>query len=269
MHKILLTFISATFVATTFSQQVKLPVGKKFQMITDVKSTSTATAAGQDVDMYNTSIVYIDHELKSATENKLVLGLVIKKVTGSVSMMGQEQNFDSDDSSFRANPGFEESFRMLGKETEVIVENGKVLVRGELEEAAKIISGDNGDANDMGRVFLLLADSLIKPGYTWTNYDSSEAATTETNQLIYKVTDSSVEVLVNSKLRIANTISKNGMEVKQQTEGTVKASRIYNRSTGLLMTETATSEIKGNMDVMGQQIPLNSKQDIKTTVRVL
>lgn len=269
MKKITLIALGISLIGNLYAQQLKLPAGKKFQLVTEVKGTSTTSMMGQDIEMVNTSVVYVDHELKSVDAKKFVLGLLIKRITGSVSGMGQEQSFDSNDESFKSNPGFGEAFKSIGKETEVTVEEGKVIVNGGLAETAKIMSGNTGDANEMGRVFLLLKDSDIKVGHTWTTSTSAEGVSSESNFSVEKVTEKEVEILVNAKVKITATMNQNGMEIKQQTEGTAKSTRIYDRSTGLLMAEAAISDLKGNMEVMGQQMPLSSKQETKTTVKLL
>lgn len=269
MKKSALTIILIGFLGNLSAQQVKLPVGKKFQMITAIKGNSITSMMGQDIEMTNTSTVYVDHELKSADEKKFVLGLKITRITGSVAGMGQEQQFDSDDPSFKSNPGFEEGFKSLGKETEVVVEEGKVAVKGELAEAARIISGNAGDANEMGKIFLLLKENDLKTGYSWNTNTSGEGSSAQNVFTVGKVTDTEVEILVDAKVKNTSTINQNGMEIKQQTEATTKAARIYNKSTFLLISETANSEIKGNMEIMGQQVPLNSKQEITTVVKLL
>lgn len=269
MRKFLMATMMLGGIIAVKAQQVKLPVGKKFQVVTESKGNNVTSMMGQDIEMTNTSTVYVDHELKSADKKKFVLGLIIKRITGGVSGMGQEQQFDSDDPSFKSNPGFEEGFRSLGKEIEVDVEEGKVAIKGELAEAVKIISGNSGDANEMGKIFLLLKDEDIKEGHRWISNTSSETGTSETNNVIEKVTDKEIQVLANSTIKISSTMTQNGMEIKQKTEGTVKSTRIYDRATGLMMSEVSTGDIKGNMEMMGQQIPLTSKIETKTSVKML
>lgn len=269
MSKFLLTVIGIGCMAAATAQQVKLPVGKKFQMITEVKANNITSMMGQDMEMSSSSIVYIDHELKSSGTNKFSMSLIIKRITGNVSMMGQEQHFDSDDESVRSNPVLADALQSLGKETEVVVEDGKVSGKGELMDVMKTVSGNATDINDLGRVFLLLKESDIKVGYTWSSNTSADGSTTESNLSIEKITDKEIEIMVSSKVKIANTMNQNGMEIKQQTEGTVKATRVYDKATGLLISELSTGDIKGNMEVMGQQVPLSSKIETKTSVKLL
>jgi len=269
MRKLFMTSMILGCIITVKAQQIKLPVGKKFQLITEVKSNSVTSAMGQDMEMSNTSTIYLDHELKSVGTNKFSMGVIIKRITANVSMMGMDQNFDSDDETVRSNPAFAEAFKSLGKEAEVIVDGGKVTMQGEMMEALKTISGAASEGNDMGRIFLLLKDEEIKEGYTWTSKNSSESGTSETSNTIEKVTDKEIQVLANATVNISSSMMQNGMEIKQKTEGSVKSTRIYDRATGLMISEASIGNIKGNVEAMGQMMPLSSKIESKTSVKLL
>lgn len=269
MRKLWMTAMMLGCIIVVKAQQVKLPVGKKFQVITEVKSNNVTSAMGQDMEMSNTSTVYLDHELKSVGTNKFSMGVIIKRITSSVSMMGQEQSFDSDDEAVRSNPALAEAFASLGKEAEITIDAGKVTMQGEMLDALKNIPGAASEGNDMGRVFLLLKDEEIKEGHTWTTNSSSESGTSETSNTIEKVTDKEIQIVANSTVKVASTMSQNGIEIKQKTEGTVKSTRIYDRATGLMISEISIGDIKGNMEAMGQQMPLTSKIETKTSVKLL
>ncbi len=269
MRKLWMTSLMLGCIIAVKAQQIKLPVGKKFQVITEVKGNNVTSMMGQDMEMSNTSTVYLDHELKSVGANKFSMGITIKRITASVSIMGQEQSFDSDDEAVRSNPALADAFKTLGKEAEVTVDGGKVTMQGEMMEALKTIPGAASEGNDIGRVFLLLKDEEIKEGYTWTSNSSSESGSIETNNVIEKVTDKEIQVLANATVKISSTMTQNGMEIKQKTEGTVKSTRIYDRATGLMISEVSIGDIKGNMEVMGQQMPLTSKTETKTSIKML
>ncbi|MBL0882961.1 MAG: hypothetical protein IBJ16_06400 [Chitinophagaceae bacterium] len=269
MRKILMVTMMLSGIIAVKAQQVKLPVGKKFQIVTESKGNNITSMMGQDMEMSNTTTIYLDHELKSVGTNKFSMGMIIKRITANVAMMGQEQSIDSDDEAIRSNPALAEAFKSLGKEIEIIVDAGKVTMQGEMLEALKTIPGATAEGDDLGRVFLLLKDDDIKEGYTWISSNSSETGTSETNNVIEKVTDKEIQVLASGTIKISSTITQNGMEIKQKTEGTVKSTRIYDRVTGLMISEVSTSDIKGNMEVMGQQMPLTSKMQTKTIVKLL
>ena len=269
MRKILMVTMMLSGIIAVKAQQVKLPVGKKFQVITEVKGNSVTSVMGQDMEMSNTTTIYLDHELKSVGTNKFSMGMIIKRITANVAMMGQEQSIDSDDEAVRSNPALAEAFKSLGKEIDITVDGGKVTMQGEMLEALKTIPGATSEGNDIGRVFLLLKEEDIKEGYTWISNNASESGTSETNNVIEKVTDKEIQVLANSTVKLSSTMTQNGMEVKQKTEGTVKSTRIYDRATGLMISEISTGDIKGNVEVMGQQMPLTSKTETKTSVKFL
>lgn len=269
MRKLLMTAFTLTYIATVSAQQVKFPIGKKFQVVTEVKSNTVTSAMGQDMEMSNTSTIYIDHELKSVGDKKFSIGVVIKRIAATVSVMGQEQSIDSDDETIKSNPALADAFKSLGKEAVVTVDEGKVSMQGEMMDVLKNIPGAGSEGNDMGRVFLLLKDEETKVGHSWTSNVSSESGIVETNHVIEKVTDVEVQIQATSKIKVTSTMNQNGLEIKQQTEGAIKSTRVYNRTTGLMISELSSGDIKGNMEVMGQQMPLTSKIETKTSIKLL
>ncbi len=269
MNKVSLFALGLVCMLHLNAQQVKLPAGKKFQMITEVKNSSVTSMMGQEMEVNNTSKIYVDNELKSVGDNKFSMGVMVKRIVVNVSVMGQEQSIDSDDPATKSDPTFAEAFKSLNNETQITVENGKVVSQGEMMESARALLGNTADITDIGRLFLQLKDENIKTGYVWTDSSSSGGSSIKSNLSIEKVTDTEVEVRVNSELKIATTMNQNGMEIKQQTEGSTKATRIYDRSTGLLLSEIATTDSKGNMEVMAQQMPMSSKIETKTTIKFL
>ncbi len=269
MRKILIATMMLSTIVAVKAQQVKLSVGTKFQVITESKGNNITSMMGQDMEMSNTTIIYLNHELKSVGINKFSIGMIIKRITANVSIMGQEQSIDSDDEAIRSNPVLAEAFESLGKEIEITVDSGKVTMQGEMLEALKTIPGATSEGSDVGRMFLLIKEEDTKEGYTWVSNNFSESGPSETNNIIEKITDKEIQVLANSTIKVSSTITQNGMEIKQKTEGTVKSTRIYDRATGLMISEMSTSDIKGNMEVMGQQMPLTSKIETKTSVKLL
>lgn len=269
MRKILMATMMLSAIIAVKAQQVKLPVGKKFQVITEVKSNNVTTIMGEDIEMYNTTTVYLDHELKSVTANKFSIGVVIKRMIASVFVMGIEQSFDSDDESVRSNPDLADAFKSLGKEIEASIEDGKMTLQGEMLVALKTISGTTFEGNDLGRLFLLLKDEDIKEGYTWISNNSSESGIDATNNVIEKITDKEIQVLANSTVKVSSATTQNSKNLEQKTEGTIKSTRIYDRATGLMISEISSGDIKGNMEVMGQQMLLTSKIETKTSVKLL
>jgi hypothetical protein len=128
-----------------------------------------------------------------------------------------------------------------------------------------LLTQSNG-TSDQAKYFLTLPAASIKPAHQWSVVDNKPDASTESLFVIAEVTatDISVNVLTNAK--ITSTMNQNGMEIKQNTQGTIKLKRIYDAKTGMLKSETGTGGLKGTMNVMGQDAPIDLKVTTKSSV---
>ena len=262
--------VAALFAAafTANAQAPKLPAGTKFKVVTESNNITSMSMMGQDIELSNGSKSYADFHLKSVSGSSYQLSTSITRISGSVSAMGNEQTFDSEDASLKSNPMVAEQLKMLNKPIDFTIENGKVVNTASAagSDVLTALLGQTNGTTDQAKYFLTLPAASIKPAYQWSVVDNKPDAASESLYVIAEVnaTDISVNVLTNVKL--ATTLNQNGMEIKQNTQGTMKAKRIYDAKTGLLKSETATGALKGTMNVMGQDAPIDLKVTTKSSV---
>jgi hypothetical protein len=262
--------VAALFAAafTANAQAPKLPAGTKFKVVTESNNITSMSMMGQDIELSNGSKSYADFHLKSVSGSSYQLSTSITRISGSVSAMGNEQTFDSEDASLKSNPMMAEQLKMLNKPIDFTIENGKVVNTASAagSDVLTALLGQTNGTTDQAKYFLTLPAASIKPAYQWSVVDNKPDAASESLYVIAEVnaTDISVNVLTNVKL--ATTLNQNGMEIKQNTQGTMKAKRIYDAKTGLLKSETATGALKGTMNVMGQDAPIDLKVTTKSSV---
>jgi hypothetical protein len=261
---------AALFVAafTTNAQAPKLPAGTKFKVVAESNNITSMSMMGQDIELTNGSKSYADFHLKSVSGSSYQLSTSITRISGSVSAMGNEQTFDSEDASLKSNPMMAEQLKMLNKPIDFTIENGKVVntTSAAGSDILTALLGQTNGTTDQAKYFLTLPAASIKASHQWSVVDNKPGAATESLYVISEVTatDISVNVLTNAK--ITSTMNQNGMEIKQNTQGTIKAKRIYDARTGLLKSETATGALKGTMNVMGQDAPIDLKVTTKSSV---
>jgi hypothetical protein len=261
---------AALFVAafTTNAQAPKLPAGTKFKVVTESNNITSMSMMGQDIELSNGSKSYADFHLKSVSGSSYQLSTSITRISGSVSAMGNEQTFDSEDASLKSNPMMAEQLKMLNKPIDFTIENDKVVntTSAAGSDVLTALLGQTNGTTEQAKYFLTLPAASIKASHQWSVVDNKPGAATESLFVISEVTatDISVNVLTNAK--ITSTMNQNGMEIKQNTQGTIKAKRIYDARTGLLKSETATGALKGTMNVMGQDAPIDLKVTTKSSV---
>jgi hypothetical protein len=263
-------FVAALFAAafTTSAQAPKLPAGTKFKVITESNNITSMSMMGQDIELSNGSKLYQNFELKSVSGASYHLATAITRIAGSVSAMGNEQNFDSEDASLKSNPMMAEQLKVLNKPIDYTIENGKVVnsVSAAGSEVLNALLAQNNGTSDQAKYFLTLPAASIKAAHQWSVVDNKPEAATESLFVIAEVTSTDISVNVLTNVKLSNTLNQNGMEIKQNTQGTIKLKRIYDAKTGLLKSETGTGGLKGTMNVMGQDAPIDLKVTTKSSV---
>lgn len=250
------------FAVNVQAQVSKIPVGKKIQLESSSKMTTKLNMMGQDMEMPMTMTILADLSAKSAEINTLKAAVTLKKFSGSLSIIGQETNFSSDDKNIANNPQAAEVLKNFNKEEEVLLEDGKV--KGKLDV------GTNGvpTSPELARMtFLTLNPDNIKEGYKWTEESNSDGTKNTTIYAITKVTTTDVEVTATSSIKIEKTIQQMGMDMKQNLSGTSTSVRLYNAATATLKADATKMEMSGTMLVMGNEAPISISSITTTTVK--
>ncbi len=268
MKKIIL--VAAIFAAafTTNAQAPKLPAGTKFKVVTESNNITSMSMMGQDIELSNGNKLYQNFELRSVSGNSYLLSTSITRIATSVSAMGNEQSFDSDDASLKSNPMVAEQLKVLNKQIDYTIENNKVVKTASAAGSDllnTLLTQSNG-TSDQAKYFLTLPAASIKASHQWNVAVSKPEATTESLFVISEVTDTDISVNVLTNVKLSNTLNQNGMEIKQNTQGTIKLKRIYDAKTGMLKSETGTGGLKGTMNVMGNDAPIDLKITTKSSV---
>lgn len=261
----LIVFFSLSYVSLK-AQSGSLTTGKKFQSVTEMKTTMTMSAMGQDMEFENTGTNIAEYQLMAITKNGYTLNSVIKGIKTITKAAGQTHSFDSDDESTRNNPQFAEVVKMLNTTTQIVVENNIATIKG---EAADMMSsaGLGGMGNDQSK-FILSGDlSRFRLGDQW-----ADSAVTNDNKNLNEytvtgLTGAIVEIQVKTTTKINATVTQGGMAVKQDLLGNITAQRKYDKATGLLNTEQMEMTISGSMEIMGQSAPVSMKGKTTTVIK--
>ena len=263
---IVAAIIAAAF--TTSAQAPKLPAGTKFKVVIESNNITSMSMMGQDIELSNGSKIYQNFELKSVSGASYLLATSITRIAGSVSAMGNEQSFDSEDASLKSNPMVADQLKVLNKQIDFTIENGKVVNTASAtgSEVLNALLAQNNGTSDQSKYFLTLPTASINALHQWSVVDNKPEAASESLFVIADVTATDISVNVLTNVKLSNTISQNGMEIKQNTQGTIKLKRIYDAKTGLLKSETGTGGLKGTMNVMGQDAPIDLKVTTKSSV---
>lgn len=261
MKKIIVSAVLLVTVATQ-AQVSKIPVGKKIQLESVAKMTTKVNAMGQDMEMPMKMTMEVDLAAKSVEANTLNASVTVKKVSGTLSMMGQENTFSSDDKNTTNNPQAAELMKNINKEEAVELEDGKVKGKANIG-----INGMPTSTEFARMVFLTLNADNIKEGYKWTEEISNEASKMNTIYAITKVTSTEIEVTATTNIKVEGTIQQMGMDMKQNLKGTMTSVRVYDATTAILKADATKLEMSGTMNAMGMDAPISMSSITTTTVK--
>jgi hypothetical protein len=244
------------------AQVSKIIVGKKVALESTGKTITKISMMGQEMEMPLSMTMLIDLNAKAIEANSLKAGVTLKKVSGTLSMMGQENSFSSDDKNISSNPQAAEMMKTLNKEEEVTLEDGKV--KGKLDIGTTGVPTSTEWAR---MVFLTLKAENIKEGYKWTETSDTDGTKNNTIYAVTKVTATDIEVTATSSMKIEKTIQQMGMDMKQNLTGTSSSVRVYDALTAILKADATKIEMTGTMLVMGNEAPISISTISTTTVK--
>jgi len=256
------------------AQSIKLSAGATLELNQNIDMNTKSTMMGTEIEGTTNAKNKVLAKIKSVKDSVMVVVFTIKRIQGSISMMGQNQQFDSDDSSNKSNPAYEAIAGNLNKEEE------HTFVNGMLVNDSKKASSSNENAGNLIGGFSVsnteFASKLFSPieakgkaiGFKWPSEEKTED-TSSTSISIYsitKATDTELEITQNTTQKARGTIKAMGMEVKQNTTSIISNVCVYSKTTGLLKKWVSNNLTNGTAEMMGTNVPINMKITSTATV---
>lgn len=261
MKKVIVSAALLLAVATQ-AQVSKIPVGKKVVLESTAKTSTKVSLMGQEMEIPLNLTITSELSAKSSEAATLKTGVMLKKVSGSVSMMGQETKFSSDDKNIANNPQAADLLKNLNKEEEVLLEDGKVK-----SKASFGINGVPTSSEFAKMVFLTIAAENVKEGFKWTEESNADGTKSNTIYTVTKVTQSEIEITASTSIKMEGTVQQMGMDVKQNLTGTITSVRVYDAATAILKADASKQEMTGTMVAMGMEAPITISTVTTTTVK--
>ena len=263
MKKIIVA--SAILLAGINTQAQKVMAGRTFQLVSSCNSTISMSLAGNNMDM--SSDMEFTTEVRVASVNGSTISGTseVKHIKGKVLLMGQEQSFDSNDSSATANPLIAQNMGNLNKPENFTVVNGalKSQQAGTFNPTLQSVTG----MDVAGKLFLPAKAIGAKENTSWEENVQDSSTTSEITYVVSRIGGGEIVITALTHLKTNNTVEQAGMEVKQTLIGIIKSIRTYNSESGTLKTDLQTIDMSGSNEMMGQPIPITIKGTVNTTVK--
>lgn len=266
MKKILFAGCLLLVTAATYTQSIKVPPGKKITVSLNNTSTTTMSVMGQSVESLVVMNAVQEYTVQSVSQTGYTLLFVPKKISGSVSVMGQEQKFDSEDTTAKGSQPMEALNKLMNKPEHITVENGQPTFDGQINNTLSSIGMSSSDLLDFGKLFFFnLPDAQVKQGYSWSDSSVSENNRVVNQYVITDIHNGQVEVRVSTDSKIRTTVKQAGMELKEDMKGFSTALRVY--ANGLLVSEKVSLTMAGTAEIMGMSAPMTIVSTITTNVK--
>ena len=116
--------------------------------------------------------------------------------------------------------------------------------------------------------FLALPQNL-KVGSTWSDKNDQDGITKSTNYVVKDLSSGIATVSFSGTVGTNKTFEQQGMEVSAKTTGKFSGEEKVDTKTGVVQTNTSTTEASGTVTAMGQDFPTTTKIISTTSVKAL
>ena len=256
MNLKVVTLSLVLFTSVLNAQTKKVSEGAKFQVTQVQNINNSSKMMGMDMETVVSLNADIVIEIKSVKDSTIILTATTTHIAGSLSVMGQEEKYDSKDPASAKNPMAAPFLKDLNKPKEFVLVNGNIV-------SGKNSGNDEATApgleiNLPEIVSELFVSSNFKDkneGFKWTSEDKSADGST------------AIEVTANTSQSSKGTTKMMNMDVSQNLTGIRTSVLSYDKEAGILNNVNQTLEMKGTAEAMGTAIPINTKGTIITTIK--
>lgn len=257
-----------------------LKKGEKYQIENKFTVLSTQQMMGQSMDSKADIAVYNNFEVKDVKDNNYNVSNTITKVTATMNAMGQDINFDSDKK--------EDMNGEMGGSMKDIINQPKEMT---VDKAGKIIASKDTAKKDAGggmmssmmqqfmgdpektgfglsEAFMIIPASAAA-GYNWTDSSSQNGISKSTTYTIKEIKGQDAVVGISGTINADTKTEMQGVQISSKTTGKITGEQTVDLRTGIIRQKTTNMESSGNMQAMGQDIPMTTKLTAVSTVKSL
>jgi hypothetical protein len=271
MKKIYLPLISLLLSGIVYSQdngKIKLANGHKI-VVENSLEIQASLPMGMELNSNSSSANVL--EVKNSTDKDLTISNTLTKMKVNMTMMGQTNNYDSQNKEGN-NAEMAKIFdERLNKPVDVVVDNttGAAVAENKKEE-----KGDDDASNladDLLKVFAENSDDMIVSGAflvipkgksvgdSWSDTLVVNSMKMIRTYTLRSVTGNQAVIQVDAVSTGVNKINFQEMEFEVKTQSKAKGEILADTNTGLVSKRTSSSDISGTIQMMGQDTPITAK----------
>ncbi len=259
---------SVSVYAQKVTKKVALVKGDQLTELAQVNVFITQEAMGQLMEIKMESSVTNVVDVKEKADNAITVANTLTKVLLNMDAMGQEMKFDSDkkeDLDGQMGAAYRDK---INKPREYMLDNNGVVKEVKTKEEVKADDGSQMFGNmggamyedKEGNTFSALANlpaAGASVGDSWQDSSSAEGTRTVTKYTLKEVKGNDGIIGIDSDLTISREMEQQGMNMQMELKGKTEGEYLFDVNTGIIKSRKLTTKTEGNIEVMGQLIPMS------------
>lgn len=120
----------------------------------------------------------------------------------------------------------------------------------------------------VGEAFMVIPASA-KTGFSWTDSSSGNGVKKSTVYTLKEIKGNETIVTISGVLDTDTKMEMQGMEIATKTNGKITGEQVVDSKTGVIKQRTTNVEASGNVQVMGQEMPITTKLNSVSTAKLM
>jgi hypothetical protein len=251
------------------AQKINLAKGKQIVITATANQEMTMASMGMEMKNNNSSTAIL--EVKDADKDNYNTTYKLTKISLSMDAMGQQNSYDSEKPEDKNSEIGKSVEGKIGKEIKVLINknSGKSSLdksESENKEEAdenplKGLMESFGAADEGATVetafFIIPAGKKV--GDVWKDSVVSKQMKEVKTYTLKSITGNEASISLFSKMDGTSTVDTQGMQMEITLSAKTEGEMIVDTKNSLVKKRTSVSDITGNIDMMGQSMPMISK----------
>lgn len=264
--------LSATLLLSlaTNAQKINLIKGKQIVITSTANQEMTMSSMGMEMKNNNSSTAIL--EVKDLDNNNYNTTYKLTKISISMDAMGQQNSYDSEKPADKESEIGKSVEGKIGAEVKVLIDknSGKSTLQKSEKENKEEKEEDNplkglmesfGAADEGATVetafFILPAGKKV--GDVWKDSVISKQMKEVKTYTLKSLKGSEAIISLFSNMEGTSTVDAQGMQMEITLSAKTEGEMIVDVKNSLVKKRTSVSDITGNIDMMGQSMPMTSK----------
>ena len=257
--------------------------GQKFVVENKLNTTSSSEMMGQTMDTKADVTSTYKIEVKSLQDKNINFINTFTGMKMNMKVMDNEVSFDSDkpeDMNGEIGKNFKD---ILNQPKEVVMDKAGNVILADTKDSAvsentaqnpaiaamKQMGGDPAAQGYGATMTFQAIPSKVKIGSTWTDSTVIGGVTKITHYTVKQLNGNEGTLTLNGTIAGEVKTEMQGMEIQTKTTGDFTGEEIVDVKTGIIKQNNTSTNAKGTISVMGQEIPTSSKITSVTTVKAI